>query len=392
MDSRFDLVVVGCGFYGATIAERVATQLSRRVLIIDRRPHIGGNAYSELEPTTGIEVHRYGAHLFHTPNIDVWNYIRNFSQFTNYRHKVFTVHDGQVYPMPINLATICQFFGRHMTPSQARELIGRQAAEIRTTPRNLEEKAISLIGRPLYEAFIRGYTAKQWQIPPSDLPQSIVTRLPVRYNFDNRYFSDPFEGLPVGGYTAIFERMLAHPMITLRLNTDYFALKASLPHHVPVIYTGPIDRYFEFKAGELRWRTLLFEHDVINVSDFQGTPVLNYADQDVAFTRIIEFRHFHPERDYPSDRTAIVREYSRAAARNDEPYYPVGTIADRKTYAAYRALAAETPNVIFGGRLGTYRYLDMHQAIGSALKCYENRVRPYFMEGKTLDAPSRWDE
>ncbi|TRL36743.1 UDP-galactopyranose mutase [Rhizobium straminoryzae] len=373
----YDLIIVGAGFFGATVAERAANQLGKRVLIIDRRSHIGGNAYSENDRQTGIEVHKYGAHLFHTPNRTVWDYLSRFTRFTDYRHRVFTSYRNQVFAMPINLGTICQFFGRQFSPDEARALIAAQAAELEgRVPRNLEEKAISLIGRPLYEAFIRGYTAKQWQTDPRDLPESIITRLPVRYNFDNRYFNDPYEGLPVDGYTAIFKRMLDNPLIDVQLATDYFAVRQAIPSDKTVVYTGPIDRYFDYRAGELKWRTIDFQEEVLPVGDFQGTAVMNYADEDVPYTRILEFRHFNPERDYPADRTVIVREYSRFATRADEPYYPVDTLEDRRTYLAYRKLAEEETGVIFGGRLGTYRYLDMHQAIGAALKSFETEVSP----------------
>jgi UDP-galactopyranose mutase len=373
----YDLIIVGAGFFGATIAERAANALGKRVLIIDRRRHIGGNAYSENDRETGIEVHKYGAHLFHTPNRTVWDYLNRFTAFTDYRHRVFTSYNGQVYAMPINLGTICQFFGKRMSPAEARALVAGQAAELGDRPpQNLEEKAISLIGRPLYEAFIRGYTAKQWQTDPRELPESIITRLPVRYNFDNRYFNDPYEGLPVDGYTAIFERMLDNPLIDVQLNTDFFSVRSEIPAGKPVVYTGPIDRYFDYRAGELKWRTIDFEEEVLPVGDFQGTAVMNYADEDIPYTRILEFRHFNPERDYQQDKTVIVREYARFATRSDEPYYPIDTAEDKRTYLSYRDLAEQEKDVIFGGRLGTYRYLDMHQAIGAALKSFETDLAP----------------
>jgi len=381
-----DLAVVGSGFFGLTVAERCAAELGLRVLIVERRGHIGGNAYSEREPQTGIEIHRYGAHLFHTSNARVWEYVNRFTAFTGYQHRVFSVYKGRVYPMPINLGTICEYFGKVMSPDEARALIAEQAAEVaRGGAVNLEEQAVSLIGRPLYEAFIRGYTAKQWQTDPTDLPPEIITRLPVRYTFDNRYFSDTYEGLPVDGYTAWLERMADHPNIEVRLNTEFSALRPELAGNVPVVYTGPLDEYFGYSAGDLGWRTLDFELEVLPTGDFQGTPVMNYADEDVPFTRIHEFRHFHPERAwYPEDKTVIMREFSRFADRGEEPYYPINTAADRARLLEYREMAGRETGVLFGGRLGTYKYLDMHMAIASALNVYDNRLRPLFTEGAPL--------
>ena len=388
----YDLVVVGSGFFGLTIAERAATELDKRVLVLERRSHIGGNAYSEREPETGIEIHRYGAHLFHTSNERVWEYCNRFTAFTGYQHRVFAKVADQVYTFPMNLALINQFFGRSHTPTEARALIAEQAGEIDTRDAaNLEEKGISLVGRPLYEAFVKGYTAKQWQTDPTKLDASIISRLPVRYTFDNRYFNDTYEGLPVDGYTAWLERMADHPNIEVRTGVDYFDVRgeitASAPG-VPTVYTGPLDRYFGDSEGALSWRTLDFDQEVLtDVGDFQGAPVINYNDEDVPFTRILEFRHFHPERDYPTDKTVIVREYSRFAEPGDEPYYPVNTDEDRAKLARYRELAAaETANanVLFGGRLGTYKYLDMHMAIGSALTMFDNRIAPHFTDGRAL--------
>jgi UDP-galactopyranose mutase len=385
----YDLVVVGSGFFGLTVAERVATQLDKRVLVLERRDHLGGNAYSEAEPQTGIEVHRYGAHLFHTSNTRVWTYANQFTDFTNYQHRVFTIYRGQVYPMPVNLAAISQFFGRYLTPTEARALIAEQAREI-ADPKaatSHEEKGISLIGRPLYDAFFRGYTAKQWQTDPRELPASIVTRLPVRFDFNNRYFNDKYEGLPVDGYTAWLERMADHPNIGVRLSTDFFDMRNEVPAGFPVVYTGPLDRYFDYSEGWLGWRTLDFQSEVLPVGDFQGTSVMNYAEEEVSFTRIHEFRHFHPERNYPTDKTVIVREYSRFASKEDEPYYPINTAEDRAKLERYRELARQEAverNVLFGGRLGTYQYLDMHMAIGSALSMFDNKIAPYFTEGRAF--------
>ena len=391
MTARFDLFVVGSGFFGLTVAERAATQLNKRVLVVDRRPHIGGNAYSEPEPQTGIEVHKYGAHLFHTSNQRVWDYVRQFTDFTGYQHRVFALHNGQAYQFPMGLGLVSQFFGRYFTPEEARALIAEQATEIETADaQNLEEKAISLIGRPLYEAFIKHYTAKQWQTDPKELPAANITRLPVRYTFDNRYFNDTYEGLPVDGYTAWLKNMAADDRIEVRLDTDWFdvrdGLRAENPD-APVIYTGPLDRYFDYADGRLGWRTLDFEVEVLDTGDFQGTPVMNYNDPDVPYTRIHEFRHFHPERAYPTDKTVIMREFSRFAEDDDEPYYPINTEADRALLAAYRARAkAETASkkVLFGGRLGTYQYLDMHMAIASALNMYDNTLAPHLRDGAPL--------
>lgn len=375
--SKFNIVVVGAGFFGATIAQKCSNS-GIKTLVLDRRPHIAGNAYTENDAKTGIEVHKYGAHLFHTPNRMVWDYINSFGEFSSYQHKVYTNYKGQIYPMPINLGTICQFFGRSFTPDEARALVREHAGEITSIPRNLEEKAISLIGRPLFEAFVQGYTKKQWQTDLRELPENIITRLPVRYNFNNRYFNDPFEGLPKDGYTKIVENMLAHHDIHVSLNTDFFQIQHLLNSDALIIFTGPIDRYFEYKAGELKWRTIDFTTDVVPVNDFQGTPVMNYADENVPYTRIIEFKHFQPDRNYPEGKTLIMHEYSRFATSADEPYYPVNTAHDKKIYLTYSAMAANETNVLFGGRLGTYRYLDMHQAIGAALRMFETEIVPRF--------------
>ena len=387
-----DLVVVGSGLFGLTIAEQAATELGLKVALLDRRSHIGGNAYSENEEQTGIEVHRYGAHLFHTSNERVWEYVNRFTDFTNYVHRVYTRHDGVVYPMPINLGTINQFFNAAYSPAEAKALIAEQAGELAgTDPQNLNDKGISLIGRPLYEAFIKHYTAKQWQTPPEELPASIISRLPVRYTYDNRYFNDKYEGLPVGGYTAWLERMAAHPNIEVRLNTDFFSgdheySREKVLGQVPVVYTGPVDRYFDYTEGDLSWRTIDLEEEVLPIEDFQGCSVMNYPDADVPFPRIHEFRHFHPERDYTKDATVIMREYSRFANKGDEPYYPVNTSVDREKLLKYRDLAKGEKDVLFGGRLGTYKYLDMHMAIGSALSMFDNKIRPHFAEGATIES------
>lgn len=378
-----DLVVVGSGLFGLTVAERCASDLGLRVLIVERRSHIGGNAYSEIEPETGIEVHRYGAHIFHTSNDRVWEYVNRFTTFTRYEHRVFGLYRGQAYSLPLNLNLINVFFGRSHTPDEARALIGELAGEFETSQAtNLEEKAISLIGRPLYEAFVRGYTAKQWQTDPKLLSPEIVTRLPVRYTFDNRYFDDRYQGLPTDGYTAWLKRMIDRAGIDVMLATDFLdsstGLRDKYVGRVPVVYTGPLDAYFGHSLGRLSWRTVDLPLEVLPIDDYQGTSVMNYNDEDVPWTRIHEFKHFHPEREYSPGKTVIVREYSRMAGDGDEPYYPVNAIDDRQRLSQYRELARRESKVLFGGRLGTYKYLDMHMAIASALTMFENRIKPYF--------------
>jgi UDP-galactopyranose mutase len=373
---EFRYVIAGSGFFGAVMAERIANELQEPVLVVDRRAHEGGNSFSEEDGETGIEYHRYGSHLFHTSSDEVWSWINRFSKFTNYRHRVMTRHGNRMYTMPINLMTLNNFFGVDLRPCEAAAFLAERAsAGALGEPRNLEEKAISLIGRELYEAFIRGYTAKQWETDPRLLPADIIKRLPVRFNYTDFYFDDIYEGLPVDGYHAIFQRIFDNPRIKLVLNCDFFDIRHLIRPDALVVYTGPVDRYFDYRFGPLGWRTLDFEIERPAVTDYQGAAVVNYPDQDVPYTRIHEFKHLHPERRYKSDRTLIMREYSRFAQPDDEPYYPINTPADRDLYERYAALAAAEPNVIFGGRLGTYRYLDMHQAIGAALKAFQNQLQ-----------------
>ena len=315
----------------------------------------------------------------------MWAYANRFTGFNGYEHRVWANHGGEVYPLPINLGTINQFFRAALGPAQAAALIAEQAGEVVGEPANLEDKAISLIGRPLYEAFIRGYTAKQWQTDPRELPAAVISRLPVRLTYDNRYFADSHQGLPLVGYGGWISRMLDHPRIEVRTGVDFLTDpdvgRRAVLGRVPVVYTGAVDRWFDERFGALGWRTLDLRTEVVDVGDFQGTAVMNYSDACVPFTRIHEFRHLHPERSGPADATVIMREYSRMADSDDEPYYPVSTAADRQRLARYRELAGierETNRVLFGGRLGTYQYLDMHMAIGSALQRFETVVRPWY--------------
>lgn len=379
-----DLVIVGAGLFGLTVAQQAVEKHGAKVEIIDVRDHIGGNAYSYMDKETGAEIHKYGAHLFHTSNPRVWEYVNRFTEFTDYVHRVYTTHNGEVFPLPINLGTINQFFHAHYTPAEAKALIAEQAGELAgTDPANLNDKGISLIGRPLYEAFIKNYTAKQWQTDPSELPAGIIKRLPVRFNYDNRYFRDTWEGLPKDGYTAWMERMIDDPRIHVTLNTDFFdesqpLNKKTLVGKVPVVYTGPVDRYFDYELGDLKWRTVDFKEVRYDEGDHFGCPVMNFADSDVPYTRAIEFKNFNPERkdSQNPDKTVVWEEYSRFATREDEPYYPVNTAEDKALYEQYAAKAAQEPKVVFGGRLGTYKYYDMHNVIDTALTAYEEQVAP----------------
>ena len=372
----YPLVVVGSGFFGATIAHKVANELDLPVLVIERRKHIGGNSHSKVDQETGIEYHPYGSHLFHTSNEQVWQFVSAFTSFNNYRHRVFTRYRGQTYTMPINLMTINRFFNVDLTPETGRAFIARQAAaETCDPPRNLEEKAISSIGRPLYEAFVKGYTAKQWQIDPALLPPEIIGRLPVRFSFNDFYFSDLHEGLPLIGYAALFDSMLTHPRIKIMTGCDFRDVRDRFDQETMIVYTGTIDRYYDCRFGELGWRTLDFEIERLPIEDFQGAAVMNYPEADVLFTRIHEFKHLHPERRYDK-KTLIMREYSRFARSDDEPFYPIGRREDQERYNVYRERSRVEKNVIFGGRLGSYRYLDMHQAIAAALQTYHTKVAP----------------
>lgn len=365
------LVIVGAGFYGASIAQQAANA-GYRCVVVDRRDHIGGNAYSSTDKRTGIEVHQYGPHIFHTNSQKVFDYLSQFTDWTPFELRTWTVSQGRVYPLPINLATICLFLKRHLSPSEALEWIDSNR-EATSNPSNLEEKAISLIGRPLYEAFVQGYTQKQWQTDPKLLPADIITRLPVRLTFDNRYFNDQYQCMPTQGYTRMFERMLSNPLVAVSTNTTWQEVKPLLGSQ-KLVYTGAIDEFFDYQCGVLGWRTVDFKWEY-HPSDYQGVFLMNYADQSVPWTRIAEYRHAHPERDYGKE-TIIAREFSRSAGAHDTPYYPINTQADQKLLAQYQALADATPNVVFGGRLATYRYLDMHQAVGMAIRDWDSQVLP----------------
>jgi UDP-galactopyranose mutase len=359
---KYDYIIVGCGLYGAITAERLHSK-GKSVLVIEKRDHIGGNCFSYEYPGTNIEVHKYGTHIFHTDSKKVWDYINSFVKFNRYRHRVLTTYKGKVYSMPINLGTINAFYGINLKPAEVAGFIESKRGKT-VNPKNLEEKAISLIGKDLYAAFIKGYTRKQWGCDQKDLPAEIITRLPVRTSYDDCYFSDYYQGLPQEGYTALFRKLLKG--IPVKLNTDFFVDKEKwLSSCDRLIYTGPIDRFFDYKFGRLGWRSVRFETEKLEIDDFQGTSVMNYADESVSWTRIHEPKHLHFEKRHIPKTTVIIREY--AQVNYEEPYYPVNSDGDRKVFNLYQSLAKKDKKVVFGGRLAEYKYYDMNQIIETVL-------------------------
>jgi UDP-galactopyranose mutase len=374
--NKADLIIVGSGFFGSTIAERTACLLNKKVVIIDKRDHIGGNAYSYTDKSTGINVHKYGSHIFHTSNSEVWSYVNEFAKFNSYKHKVFTLYKNEFYPVPINLMTLSSFFNKPFSPKMAETFFNENPKVHEKS--NLENKAISLVGKELYEAFYKEYTQKQWHTEPANLPAEIIQRIPVRKTFSDNYFNDHFQGIPIGGYQKLFENMLRHPNITTILNTDFFEIKNSLRPTIPIVYTGPVDQYFDYKHGKLGWRSVYFEIEKLNLQDFQGTTVINYAEKKFPYTRIHEFKHFHPENTAQLDleQTIIMKEYPSEVNENNDPYYPINTELDRAKLLNYRKMVddEEGKKIFIGGRLGSYKYLDMHMAIASALNLFKNKI------------------
>lgn len=356
-------LMVGAGLSCAVIGRHLAEQ-GHHVTVMDSRPHVGGNCHSRRDDETGILVHVYGPHIFHTDDAEVWDYVNRFESFRPYRNRVKTTARGAVYSLPVNLHTINQFFGKTLRPDEARQFIAARADRSITEPRNFEEQALSMIGRDLYEVFFKGYTIKQWGCPPTDLPASILKRLPVRFNYDDNYFFHRFQGMPEGGYTRMVERILDHPLISVHLETPATRDLASAYDHV--FQSGPIDGWFGHALGRLGYRTLDFErftHD----GDWQGCAVMNYGDPEIPWTRITEHKHFAPWEDHAG--SVLYREYSRACGPGDIPYYPIRLVAEKALLSRYVALAEAEPNVTFVGRLGTYRYLDMDVTIREALDC-----------------------
>ncbi|QIW87649.1 UDP-galactopyranose mutase [Agrobacterium phage OLIVR5] len=357
------VLVVGAGFSGATVARKLAEK-NHEVIVVDKRNHIAGNAYDYQED--GIHVHKYGAHIFHTPNREVWDFVNEYAEFTDYRHHVRAIYNGRNYSMPISLDTIAQFLGRNVSPEYARGWVKGHAEEIEGSPKNLEEKAISLIGRPLYEAFIKGYTMKQWNKDPKDLPQSIINRLPVRFNYNTRYFNDSYEGMPVGGYTKLIENILSHPNISVALNTD--ALILDWNNMDAVYYCGPIDHLFNYVHGKLEWRSVEFKLEKHDSENLYGASVTNFSDPGVEWTRAIEFKNFYPEESALQKGTIIALEKSKTPESQDEYYYPINTDRSKEILKLYEIEASKIDGLFMGGRMGRHAYYDMHQAIAIAFK------------------------
>jgi UDP-galactopyranose mutase len=357
----FDYLIVGSGLYGSTCAHELRNR-GKRVLVVEKRDHIGGNIYTEN--VEGIQVHRYGAHIFHTNNKDIWDYVNQFAEFNRYTNSPVANYKGRIFNLPFNMNTFNQLWGV-ITPEQAQAKIKEQQSEFASeSPQNLEEQAIKLVGRDIYEILVKGYTEKQWGRPANELPSFIIKRLPVRFTYDNNYFNDRFQGIPIGGYTQIIEKMLNG--IDVRCNTDYFNDRNELDKIAKtIIYTGPIDRYFDYCYGKLEYRSLRFETEIIRKANVQGNAVVNYTDRDTPYTRIIEHKHFDP---VDTQNSVITREYPSEWQEGLEPYYPVNNERNDTLYRQYRDLSRLETKVFFGGRLARYRYYDMHQIIASALK------------------------
>lgn len=367
----FDYLVVGAGLYGAVFAYE-AHKRGKRVLVIDRRAHIAGNVYTEN--VDGVNVHKYGAHIFHTSNKEVWDYIQQFAEFNRYTNSPVARYKDELYNLPFNMNTFSQMWGVR-TPAEAQAKLDEQKAEAIATlngrePANLEEQALSLVGRDVYEKLIKGYTEKQWGRKCSELPAFIIKRLPVRLVYDNNYFNDKYQGIPVGGYTQIVEKMLDG--VEVRLGVDFFKERETLVANAKkIIFTGMIDEYYDYKFGELEYRSLRFETEDLSQENYQGNAVVNYTEAEVPYTRIIEHKHFELgcQGGSPTGHTVVTREYPATWKHGDEPYYPMNDEKNNALYAKYKTLADTEPNVIFGGRLGMYKYFDMHHVIAEALAC-----------------------
>ncbi len=361
MPQKDDIIIAGAGLSGAVLAQQLAAE-GLHVIVADMRDHVAGNCHTERCAETGVLVHRHGPHIFHTDDVGVWDLVNRFARFRHFRHRVFTTVKGCVYSLPVNLATINQFYGQAWHPAEARTYIGERCVAGAGTVKSFEDQALAMIGPELYDAFFKGYTHKQWGCSPDQLPAHILKRLPLRFSYDDSYFKHHFQGLPENGYTAMVEAILDHPNITVSLNTCLSSKDTRGCEHM--FWTGPLDGYFDYDLGLLGYRTLDFEHS-IHSGDWQGCPVMNYGNPDVPWTRITEHKHFAPWEEHKQ--TVVTREYSRACTVNDVPYYPIRLAREKELLAKYVAFAEETENVTFVGRLGTYRYLDMDVCVREAM-------------------------
>lgn len=361
--SRRPILIVGAGFSGAVVAEQLSKTLNNQIIVVDERDHIGGNCYTEKDESTGITVHKYGPHIFNTDKEHVWKYIQQFAKFRPYTHRVKATYKGGVYSLPINLHTINQFFGKTLSPEEAERYINDLGDKTIAVPQNFEEQALKFIGKDLYEAFMYGYTKKQWGCEPRELPAAILKRLPVRFNYDDNYHINEIQGIPENGYTEIFQNLLAHPNIQVQLNTK-FDSKYETDEFEHVFYTGPIDAYFHYKYGRLSYRTVYFEKFEAE-GDFQGVTQMNFTDELVPHTRICEHKHFTPWKKY--DKTICYREFSKETEVGDIPYYPKRLKGDLEKLNLYQEEVIKLRNTTFLGRLATYRYMDMHNVIDEAL-------------------------
>ena len=371
---KTDFLIVGSGLYGCVIAERIANILKKKVIIIEKRNHIGGNCYSEIDKQTGIEFHKYGTHIFHTSKKNVWNYLKNFTSLNNYKHQVLSNYKSKIYQMPINLETINKFFNKKLDPSKAELFLKKKAKKfIKKNPNNFEEKALMQIGKDLYKAFIKGYTEKQWGKSPKKLPSSIFNRLPIRFDYNKTYFKNAdIEGIPSDGYTKVFERLTSNSLINIIYNKS-FNLKQKYIVKKAIIYTGPLDKLLNYKFGKLEWRSVKFKKKILNKKDYQGTSVINYPEKKIKFTRIHEPRHLHSDRNY-KDKTLIIKEFPEF--NSDEPYYPINDKKNRLIHSRYiEYLNKNYKNFITGGRLADYAYYDMDMTISAALKKFEKIKR-----------------
>ncbi len=358
----YDYLIIGAGLYGAVFAHEAAAR-GKRCLVIDRRGHIAGNAYTES--VENINVHKYGAHIFHTGDKEVWDYVNRFAEFNRFTNCPIASYKGEIYNLPFNMNTFYRLWGVS-DPAKARAVIESQRVKT-DSPKNLEEQALSLVGRDIYEKLVKGYTEKQWGRPCRDLPAFIIKRLPLRFTWDNNYFNDRFQGIPQGGYTALTEKLLKG--CDLRLNTDYFKSAGELGGiAAKTVYTGALDEFYGYRFGRLEYRSLRFETEILDTDDFQGNAVVNYTDSETPFTRVIEHKHFeYGEKRANRLRTVITREYPKERGAGDEPYYPVNDDANNVLYARYRALADAEKNVLFGGRMADYKYYDMWNVVRNAL-------------------------